>query len=87
MKGSDGKTIGYLSMDIKQDPSSLDLWCAHIATLHDETYRGPDPLSRLGYACNVDHISAITRFGVGEDYKETADSHILAYCLVVSPQE
>ena len=87
IKDSNGNTIGYLSMDTKQDALSLDLWCAHIATLHDETYRGPDPLSRYAYARDVDRVMAITRYGVGNEYKDTTDSHILAYCLVVSPQD
>ena len=81
-----GGAIGYMSMDTTEDPNTLDLWCAQIATLHDETYRGPDPLSRLHYAVNVDHIAAITSMGLGPEYKKTTDTHILTYCLIVSRQ-
>ena len=75
-----------MSMDTAENLNALDLWCAHVATLYDETYQGPDPLSRLQYAVTVDHISAITTMGLGPEYRETADTHILAYCLVVSRQ-
>ena len=73
-------------MDTTEDPNMLDLWCAQIATLHDETYRGPDPFSRFQYSMNVDQIAAITTTGIRPGYEKTTDTHILTYCLLVSCQ-
>lgn len=65
-------------------PPETQICCAHVATIHDKSYRGSDSSSQLNYAWNVDHIAAISGIGVGEDYEETPESHMLAYCLILT---
>lgn len=85
LQDNEGNLIGFVSMDVAVDPVPSDLWCVHIATIHDETFRGSDPLSRMSYVFSVDNVSAITSHGLGSEYVSSTDSHILAYCLVVKP--
>ncbi|KAL9035216.1 MAG: hypothetical protein Q9180_004978 [Flavoplaca navasiana] len=79
----DDEVVGHLNLDTTDNLSPTDeLWCAHIATLHDEMYAGPDPLNRMSYALEVDG-TAITTFPLNRASKHTSDSAILAYCLIL----
>ena len=79
----DTDIVGHLNLDIANDlPPTEELWCAHIATLHNETYDGPDPLNRLSYALNVDEVS-ITIFPQNRASEDTENTPILAYCLIL----
>ncbi len=78
-----GGLIGFLSIDNSEPLPTAQLWCVHIATLHDETYAGSNPLSRLRYAFEVDQVSAISSTGLGEGYQPSGESYILAYCLIL----
>jgi hypothetical protein len=76
--------LGFFSLDTTDASPETQLWCACVATIHDESYRGLNPLSRLSYSFRVDQIAAISGIGVGPDYEETPESHILAYCLILT---
>lgn len=81
MRDDAGHLIRFFTIDTGSSLPSQNLWLAHIATIQDETYHGPNPLYRL----NQIQISAITTHGVGEEYQRTSETRILAYCLVLTP--
>ena len=84
IRDRDEQLKGFLTMDTAIEPADMELWLAHIATIHDESYSGPNPLSRYRYAFMVDQISCISGVGLGPEYKDSPESHILAYCMVLT---
>ncbi|MCJ1261408.1 hypothetical protein MMC22_001272 [Lobaria immixta] len=62
----------------------LTLWCAHIATLHDETHSGPNPLSRWRDAFEMDNMDVVSSTVPGKQSCDSPETHILAYCMVVN---
>lgn len=81
IRDEDAKVIGFFSLDTDAVlPGATQLWCAHIVTLHDETYIGPNPLYRLFQ----NPVASITLPGLTREYKESLESHILAYCWILT---
>lgn len=80
----DSELIGFVSFDTLKTPPEADLWCAHLATAHDESYKGPDPLSRIQQISDMGYGSHIPPLELGEEYIPTEETHILAYCWVLA---
>ena len=87
MRDLDSEIIGFTAMDTMEasPPDDDRLWCAHIATQHDERYVGLDPLRRSRFGPSIDSVSLHNyRMSIGKDYyQETPDSYVLAYCLIL----
>ena len=79
--------IGFAVLDTLETPFITDIWCAHTAALHDETYNGPDNLSRVRHAFTEDNVAALSQLGLGEEYQDSPLSHVLAYCLILEPTD
>ena len=81
LSDDDDEVVSHLKPDTTDGLSPTDeLWFAHIATLHDEMYDGPDPLNRMNYALEVDGVAT---FPLNRASKHTSDSAILAHCLIL----
>lgn len=86
LRNEENGVLGFFSLDSLDSLPEVDLWCGHIATLHDETYSGPDPLNRHQHTIRAgDMVSKWNSASMlrGENVG-TGESHILAYCWVLS---
>ena len=87
MRNQQAGMIGFAILDTLETPFITDIWCAHMAALHNETYNGPDNLSRVRYAFTEDNVAALSQLGLGEEYQDSPLSHVLAYCLILEPTD
>ena len=88
LRDQDSEIIGFATMDTMEEVSpASELWCAHIATQHDERYYGPDPLRRSGFGPSILPVALHKfRMSKGKDcYQETEDSYVFACCLILEP--
>lgn len=90
LRNEGDELLGYLSMDTMEVPPVAELWCAHIATLCDDGYRGlrlrvqvPAPSWTRAPGVWVD-APGVHNPGVQIESRYIAESHILAYCLVLA---
>ena len=60
MRNLQAGVIGFADLDTLEIPFTTDFRCAHIDTLHDETYKGPNDLSRVRYAFTKDNVTALS---------------------------